>query len=103
MNSRISKQKANNDIKTRIINRQVEEIKSLNNTILELQAECKKKDEMIESVEVIRNDLNNTLEVLRLKSNEYDKLISELKDMKKAFNKKAFNGKWYFTRFLPTH
>lgn len=70
----------------KIVARQREEIASLKSKIEELERECEKKDELINSVEPLRD--------------EFQRLIDELKEMKTIANKKLYKGRWKIIRFL---
>ena len=55
---------------------------------------------MINSVDVIRNDLSILINNLKDKGVEYDKLIDELTEMRNSINKVVFKGKWKLVRWL---
>lgn len=99
-NNKKNKSKNKNDLKSRIIKRQVDEIESLKSRISKLEISCDEKDELINSVETMRQDFADVVDSLREKSDEYDRLVSELKLMRTAFNQEVFNGKWRIIKFL---
>lgn len=88
------------DRSKRIINKQIEEIESLKKTILKLEASCNEKDEIINSIDSLRNELVNTIEDIKKKSEEYDQLIGELAEMRKAMNRDVFKGRWNLIRLM---
>lgn len=94
----MSKNKSN--IKNRIISRQNDKINSLQKEISNLQIDNAKKIELINSIDILRNELFNTVNELKNKSNKYDKLIAELTQMINVMNKTVFKGRWKFIRLL---
>lgn len=83
-----------------IIKRQAEEIESLKKQVSELKQKCKQKDELIASVEPMRNELKDIISNVRKKSEEYDKLISDVRTMRKVFDKEVFKGRWWIIKRL---
>jgi len=83
-----------------IIKRQTEEIKLLKKQISELDEKCRQKDEIIASVEPMRDELKEIISSVREKSKEYDRLISDVKLMRKALNEEVFKGRWWLVKLL---
>ena len=100
MNKKYVKKKQKNDLKYQIIKRQINEIDSFKRTIYELESGCREKDEIINSINVLRDDLLSTIDDLKAKGEKYDKLIAELKEMKKVMNQTVFKGRWKIIRLL---
>ena len=100
MNNRKSKDRNKSDLKNQIIQRKNDEIESLKDRISDLQIENKEKDELINSIESLRNDLKNTIEEIKAKGKEYDTLIEDLRMMKKVMNTTVFHGKWRIIKWL---
>ena len=100
MNNRKSKDRNKSDLKNQIIQRKNDEIESLKNRISNLQIENEEKDELINSVEFLRNELLETIDELKSKRDEYDKLVSELREMKKVINEEVFKGRWSIIKLL---
>lgn len=92
--------KKRNDRKSRIISRQVDEIDKLKQTISDLEISCQEKDELIGSIDALLSDMKETVNGIKKKSDEYDKLVDELKQMKKIMNEEVFNNKWWLIKFL---
>lgn len=102
VNSRKSKAKRRekNGLKDRIIKRQVDEIESLKNRISKLEIDNKTKDDIINSIDAMRLELLDVIGRLNDKSDEYDELIAEMKEMRDVFNQEVFRGRWRLIRFL---
>ena len=98
MNNRYNKK--NTDVKSRVIQRQINEIENLKKTIADLDISCGKKDEIINSIDVMQNDFANIIDELKAKKEEYDRLNSELVEMKNAMNEVVFKRKWKLVRWL---
>lgn len=80
--------------------KQSEEIEELKLRIEELENKCKEKDEIINSVESLRNELMENVNGAKKSKKEYEDLISELREMKKVMNQTVFKKKWRLIRFL---
>lgn len=100
--NRSYKRKKNNkkDFKNQIIKKQIDEIESLKQIVSELETDCEGRDKLIKSINKLRGDLLDIVDDLREKGNEYDKLIKELKEMKKVMNQTVFKGRWKLIRLL---
>lgn len=94
------KRNRKSDVKSRIIERQTNEIESLKNKISELEIDCQDKDEIINSIDSLRIELDETVQSLKKKGEVYDRIIGELKEMKKIMNKEVFKGRWNIIRLL---
>lgn len=89
-----------NDTKSRIIQKQSKEIERLKMDILKLEQTCSEKDDVIKSVDLLKQELSDITKELKAKRNEYENLIHELKIMKSVMNQRVFKGKWKLVRFL---
>ena len=94
------KRNRKSNIKSRIIERQTREIESLKKIISELEIDCDEKDELINSVDSLRVEMEQCVEDLKSKGEVYDKLVGELTEMKKIMNEEVFKGRWNIIRFL---
>ena len=94
------KRNRKSNIKSRIIERQAHEIESLKKRISELEIDCDEKDELINSVDSLRIEMEQIVEDLKSKGEVYDKLVEELTEMKKIMNEEVFKNKWWLIRFL---
>ena len=88
------------EIQKKVVQNQITEIENLKKQISELEIDNCKKDEIIDSISVIRDDLVNTVEDLKNKREEYDKLIDELQKMKTVMNRTVFKGRWKLIKML---
>ena len=94
------RRKRKTDVKSNIIKRQSDEIKALKAKINELDISSKEKDELIHAVEPLQKKLIDAIEIVRSKGEEYDKLIEDVKAMRKIFDKEVFKGRWNIIKFL---
>lgn len=100
MSGNKSKAKRSNDVKSRIIARQADEIEKLKEEIAKLQNDNAEKEELVNSIEPMRKELSEIIKDLNDKRNEYDALLSQLKESRKIINQDVFKGKWNLIRFL---
>lgn len=78
----------------------MDHIEQLHKEIENLQIDCDKKDALIASVNGIKNEFTQILDNLKAKSEEYDKLLGDLKQMRQVINQTYFKGKWKIIKFL---
>ena len=97
---RYSRKKKKSDLINHIILKQVDEINELQKKISNLEINCAEKDEIVNSIDSLNSDLFNIVNELKQKSEEYDSLISDLKEMKKTINQTVFKGRWNLIRLL---
>lgn len=88
------------DFQNKVIQRQSEQIDGLKAKIEELKLELEKKDETINSVSHLKNELSKNIAEIENKKNEYDKLIKELRKMKDIINKTVYKGRWNLIKIL---
>lgn len=88
------------EIKDKIIKRQMTEIESLREMVIDLKIDCDKKDKLTTSIDTIRNNLFAIIDDLKMKSEEYDELIAEVTEMKNVMNRVVFKNKWKLIRLL---
>lgn len=96
----MKKRRNKSGIKSNIIKRQVIEIKELKKLIDNLNITCEQKDEIIGSIDGLRQDLIDVITDINDKREQYDALINELIEMKKIINQEVFKGRWKIIRFL---
>ena len=84
----------------KIITRQSEQIETLKSKIEKLTLECQKKDELVNSITPLRNELTENINDVKKKKKEFNELIQELKDMKKIFNKEVYKNRWWLVKWL---
>ena len=88
------------DSRSQIIIRQVDKIDSLQKQVSALEIDNAKKDEIINSIDTLRNDLFATVNELKNKGEKYDELLAELMQMKRVMNQTVFKGRWKLIRLL---
>lgn len=92
--------KKRDDVKRKLIKRQADEIASLKSQIDRLDIDNKNKDELLHSVDSLREELEQVIESIRSKEAEYDELISDLRLMRKAFDREVFKNRWWIVKRL---
>lgn len=95
-----NKYKKRYETQRKIVSRQLEQIKSLELEIEELEKRCKEKDDIINSVEPMRNELMQSVAEIKECKKEYKSLIEEVKKMKTIMNQDLYKGRWWLIRFL---
>ena len=88
------------DFQQQIITKQLKQIELLETKIERLEERLKEKDEIISSVEPMRREMTDNLEKQKVLKNEYEKLIQELRQMKKIMDVTVYKGKWRLVKFL---
>lgn len=96
----MSRKKKRSDLRSQIIVRQVDKIDSLQKQVSLLEIDNVKKDEIINSINALRDDLFETVNELRGKGEEYDRLVAELIQMRNVMNQEVFKGRWKLIRLL---
>ncbi len=92
--------KKKQETQARIIERQSETINSLKTKIEELELECIKKDETINSVYSLKKELEDIVKTQKKYRDEYNDLIHELKKMKEIMNQSVYKGRWNLVKLL---
>lgn len=95
-----TKKSRKSNMKSRIIKRQIDEIDSLKKKVANLEIDCKEKDEIIKSIDILRVDFKETIDDIKRKGEAYDRFIDELTEMKKVMNEEVFKGRWSLVRLL---
>lgn len=98
MEKKVSNRKYQSQKKT--IMRQMEEIENLKQEVENLQIDCNKRDELIDSINTIRDEFYEIIDDIKSKGEEYDLLISDLKRMRQVMDKTYFKGKWKIIKLL---
>lgn len=88
------------DTKNKIIKRQSDEIESLRSQIEKLNIDNANKDELIYSIDHLREEFEDIIDNLKSKEAEYDKLIADLRLMRKAFDREVFANRWWIVKRL---
>ena len=100
MGSKNKRIKDRENLRMQILQRKEKEIEALKEKVLYLQDECKKKDELINSVDDMRKEFERSIEDLKEKKKEFENLNKELRQMKKVFNETVFKGRWSIVKWL---
>ena len=100
MDVKKQKRKKRESLRKQILQRKENEIRFLKEKILKLQEECRKKDELINSVNDTKKELEAHIESLKKKGDEYDALNEDLMQMRKVFNQTIFKGRWKIIKWL---
>lgn len=95
-----TKNKKKSDLRNKIIVKQVDKIDALQKQISLLEIDNAKKDEIIITVNALRDDLFEIVNELKGKGEKYDGLIAELMQMRSVMNQTVFKGKWKLIRLL---
>ena len=66
----------------------------------ELKLELNEKDEIINSVTPLRNELIENVNEVKKDKKEFQKLILEMKKMKSIINKDVYKGRWWLIKLL---
>ena len=88
------------EFQQKMISRQSEQIESLKSEIENLKLKYKEKDETINSVSNLRNELTENINEVKKHKEEYKSLIEELKKMKEIINQEVYRGRWRLVKFL---
>lgn len=105
MNSVKHKKKKNRDarrleMKDRIINRQSDTIEDMKKQISALEIDVQEKNMLLKSMDDLLDDMRNTIQEVDSKKDEYDRLIAELRDMKKIMDEEVFHRKWWILKHV---
>lgn len=84
----------------KMINRQSEQIDDLKIKIEKLEHQLKEKDEIINSVAPLRNELIQSVNEAKKYKEEYNKLIQDLKKMKGIVNEEVYRKRWWLIKLL---
>lgn len=88
------------DFQQKIITRQSKQIELMKSQIEYLKQKCQEKDDVINSVQSIREELIENAKEHRRFKNEYEELVDELKQMKKIIDVNVYKGRWKIVKFL---
>lgn len=83
-----------------IISRQSKQIESLKLEIEKFKLELQKKDEIINSITPMRNELIKSISDLKKYKDKYKELIDELRKMKEILNQEVYKNRWKLIKFL---
>lgn len=84
----------------KMISRQSEQIELLNAQIAKLKLEIEEKDNMINSIAYLKDELIQKNKDIDKYKEQFKKLIEELRQMKKIINLEVYKGRWNLIKFL---
>ena len=88
------------NFQSQLIARQSKQIDDFKKKIEKLENECKKKDEIISSVDYLREALAKEVSEVKSRKEEFNRLIDELKKMKSIVNKTVYKGRWNLVKLF---
>ena len=98
MNEKSYKKKI--EFQQKIISRQLEHIEELKVQNEKLNMRLKEKDEIINSITLLRNELIKNISDVKKYKAKYKELIDELRKMKEILNREVYKNKWKLIKFL---
>ena len=87
-------------LQEKLVSRQSEQIEKLNVQIANLKLEIEEKDNIINSVSSLRDELIQKNQDIDKYKEEYRVLIDELRKMKEILNQEVYKGRWWLVKFL---
>ena len=88
------------DFQQKMIARQSQQIEDLKLQNEKLKLELQEKDNVINSVASLRNELSQNVAEIKKGKEEYKRLIGEVKMMKSIMNKEVFKNRWWLIKLL---
>lgn len=88
------------DFQEKLLSKKTEEIESLKLENERLKLIIEEKEEVINSVSFLKDELTKNVDEIKAYKKQYESLVKELKDMKKIMNQEVFKGRWKLIRFL---
>lgn len=88
------------DFQNDIITKKNKENESLKLDIAKLKLQLKEKEEIINSVNSLRNELSQDVSDVKKYKERYKELVEELREMKEVMDNTVFKGRWRLVRFL---
>lgn len=88
------------DFQQKVIARQSQQIDDLKKQIEKLTLECHKKDELISAIEPMQKEMAENIEESKRLKIQFQKLVDELKQMKKVMNVTVYKGRWRLVKWL---
>lgn len=88
------------ELQEKLISRQSEQIEKLNVHIAKLKLEIEEKDNIINSVSSLRDELIQKNKDIDKYKEEYRVLIDKIRKMKEILNQEVYKGRWWLVKFL---
>jgi len=98
MNEKKYKKKV--ELQEKMISRQSEQIENLNAQIARLKLVIEEKDNIINSISSLRDELIQKNRDIDKYRKEFKELIEELRKMKEILNQETYKGRWRLIKFL---
>ena len=95
-----NKYKKKIELQEKMILRQSEQIENLNAQIVKLRLEIEEKDNIINSVASLKDELVQKNKDIDKYKEEYRNLINEVRKMKEILNWTVYKGRWKLIKFL---
>lgn len=83
-----------------MISNQSKQIEDLKSQIDKLELNIKEKDEIINSISPMRDELAQHISDAKRCKEDYKKLIDEIRKMKEVLNKTIYKGRWNLVKLL---
>lgn len=88
------------EIQEKLILKQSEQIESLNAQIAKLKLDIEEKENIINSVSKLKNELIQKNKDIDKYKEEFRSLMDELRKMKEILNQEVYKGRWKLIKFL---
>lgn len=88
------------EFQQKMISRQSEQIESLKLQNEKLKLELQEKDEIINSVASLRDELTKNVAESKKYKEEFRELVQELRKMKEIVNQTVYKGRWRLIKFF---
>lgn len=88
------------EFQQKMLSHQSEQIDGFKVEIEKLKQKLKEKDEIINSVSSLREELSQNVTEVKKCKKQYKDLIDELKQMKKIINEEIYRNRWWLIKFL---
>ncbi len=98
MNEKKLKKKV--ELQEKLISRQSEQIEKLNAQVAKLKLEIEERDNIINSVSSLRDELIQKNKDIDKYREKYRVLIDELRKMKEILSQEIYKGRWWLVKFL---
>jgi chromosome segregation ATPase len=100
MNEKKKRYQKKLDFQQKMIARQSDKIESLTSQIEALKLECERKDEIINSVTPLKEELTKNVNEIKKYKKEYRTLIEEARKMKNIINQEVYKNRWWLIKLL---
>ena len=87
-------------LQEKMISIQSEQIENLNAQVVELRLKIEEKDNIINSVSDLKDELIQKNKDIDKYKEEYRGLVDELRQMKEILNQTVYRGRWRIIKFL---